>query len=185
VERVGSQSSRASPGEAQGQCRVLFCPVPPPWIPSHDHRTRHYVRCQVVCCDKLTLPDSAARLRPWGLAKPTRSVTAVLRKQRCRLSWSDVQINRPLTPASAADPAPRRRPWPSEHPAGGEPHSQRCPPAIEQRARRHRRPLAAGRALVPAIGHGPAAMPALRAGEAARPPQPVQVVQAVGIGREP
>ena len=74
----------------------------------------------------------------------------------------------------------------SEHPAGGEPHRQRRPPAVEQRARRHRRPLAAGRALVPAISDGPpAAMPAPGADEAARPPQPVQEVQAVGIGREP
>jgi len=56
----------------------------------------------------------------------------------------------------------------------------------QQRARRHRRPLAAGRALVPAIGNGPpATMPAPGADEAARPPQPVQEVQAIGIGREP
>jgi hypothetical protein len=39
-----------------------------------------------------------------------------------------------------------------EHPAGGEPHRQRRPPAVEQRACRHRGPLAAGCALVPATG---------------------------------
>src|SRR5262249_61761328 len=71
-------------------------------------------------------------------------------------------------------------------PAGGDPPRRRAPPAAEQGARRHRRPLAAGRALTPAIGHRPSAcMPALRADEAAGPPQPLQVVQAVSIGREP
>jgi hypothetical protein len=42
------------------------------------------------------------------------------------------------------------------------------------------------RALVGRVSELPrAAMPALRAGEAVRPTQPVQVVQAVGVGAKP
>src|SRR5674536_122839 len=50
---------------------------------------------------------------------------------------------------------------------------------------RERAWAAAGRALVATIGDSPSArMPAPRADEALRPPQPVQVVHAVGIGSE-
>src|ERR1019366_7586721 len=73
-----------------------------------------------------------------------------------------------------------------EHPARREPHGQRRPPAIEECPCRHRCPAAAGCALVAAIGRSPPpGMPAPRADEALRPPQPVQIIQAVSIGPEP
>ena len=73
-----------------------------------------------------------------------------------------------------------------EQPAGGEPHRQRRPRPVEDRARRHRRARMAGGALQPAIAQPPApGMTAGRAGEPARPAQPLQVVQAVLIGAEP
>jgi hypothetical protein len=46
-----------------------------------------------------------------ALAKPGRSVTAVLRKECCRRSWSDVQMNRPLTPASTVGCRAERGRW--------------------------------------------------------------------------
>ncbi len=73
-----------------------------------------------------------------------------------------------------------------EQPAGLEPHRQRRPSAIEQRPRRHRRPPAAARALVPPIGHPPAAgLATARAHEALGPAEPVQIVEAVLVGPEP
>src|SRR6266511_195405 len=73
-----------------------------------------------------------------------------------------------------------------EHPAGREPHGERRSPAIEEVPCRHRGPATAGGTLVAAIGDRPSAsVTAPRADEALGPPQPVQVVQAVGVGREP
>src|SRR6266511_1520453 len=73
-----------------------------------------------------------------------------------------------------------------EHPAGREPHGERRSPAIEEGPCRHRGPATAGGTLVAAIGDRPSAsVTAPRADEALGPPQPVQVVQAVGVGREP
>src|SRR6266545_3170110 len=73
-----------------------------------------------------------------------------------------------------------------EHPAGREPHGERRSPAIEEGPCRHRGPATAGGTLVAAIGDRPSAsVTAPGAGEALGPPQPVQVVQAVSVGREP
>jgi hypothetical protein len=73
-----------------------------------------------------------------------------------------------------------------EQPAGLQPHRQRRSSAIEQRPGRHRRPLAAARALVPPIGHPPAAgMATARTHEALGPAQPVQTVEPVLVGPEP
>ena len=96
-----------------------------------------------------------------------------------RLVRADLQ--RPLQ-AQRRDPVLLRR----EHPAGREPHGQRGPPPVEQRPGRDRGPRPAACALVAAIGDGPPAeMPAVRADEAFWPAQPVQVVQAVSVRREP
>jgi hypothetical protein len=73
-----------------------------------------------------------------------------------------------------------------EHPAGREPHGERRPPTIEQSACRYRGPGAARPALVAVIRETPpAGLSAPRTDEAVGPAQPVQVVQAVGIGRKP
>ena len=67
-----------------------------------------------------------------------------------------------------------------------EPHRQRRAGPVEDRPRRHRGPPGAVTALDPAITQPPAAgMTAVRAGEPARPAQPLQVVQAVLVGAEP
>src|SRR5664280_1649890 len=74
----------------------------------------------------------------------------------------------------------------SEHPASSEPHRQRRPPLVEQGARGHRGTRPAAGALVPAItDRPPTGVVAARAHEAVRSAQPLQVVQAVGVGREP
>jgi len=73
-----------------------------------------------------------------------------------------------------------------EQPARGEPHRQRRPRPVEDRARRHRGPPLAPRTLIPAIAQPPAPrVPARRAGETARPAQPVQIIQAIGVSAEP
>lgn len=73
-----------------------------------------------------------------------------------------------------------------EQPAGGEPHRQRCPRSIEDRARGHRGPVAAAGALEPAVTQPPATpVLAVGADEPGRPAQPLQVVQAVRVGPEP
>ena len=73
-----------------------------------------------------------------------------------------------------------------EQPAGMEPHSQRRPRLIEDRPCCHRGPPAAVTALHAAVSQPPpAGIPAVRAGEPARPAQPLQIVQAVLIGAEP
>lgn len=84
--------------------------------------------------------------------------------------------------APRRDPVLRRR----ELPAHREPHRERRPAAVEQRACRHGRlPVAAG-ALEAPPGHEPATrVLAPRADEALRPAQPCEVVEAVGIGWEP
>ena len=90
-------------------------------------------------------------------------------------------LQRPLQ-AQRRDPVLLR----GEHPAGREPDRQRRARPVEDRARRHRGPPATAGALIPAIAQPPAArMTAVRAGEAVRPAQPVQVIQAVRIGTEP
>ena len=69
-----------------------------------------------------------------------------------------------------------------KHPARGEPDRQRRPPAVEKGPRCHRCTATAGRALIAAVGdHPPASVRAMRADEAIRPPQPVQVINAIGI----
>jgi hypothetical protein len=73
-----------------------------------------------------------------------------------------------------------------EQPTRREPHGERCPPAVEERACRRRSASTAARALVAAISHCPAVGgPTLRADEALGPTDPLQVVQAVGITGEP
>jgi hypothetical protein len=73
-----------------------------------------------------------------------------------------------------------------EQPARGEPHRQRRPGPVEDRARRHRRAPVAASALMPAIAQPPPpGMTARRTGEPARPAQPLQVVQAVRVSTEP
>ncbi len=73
-----------------------------------------------------------------------------------------------------------------EQPAGHEPHGQRRGRAIEDRSHRRRGALPAGRALEPAISDPPgAAVAAVGTDEPARPPQPLQVVQAVSVGPKP
>src|SRR5665213_1889850 len=73
-----------------------------------------------------------------------------------------------------------------EEPAGGEPHRQRRARAVEDRPRGGRCARAAGSAHQPAIGQPPATgVSAARAHEPLWPPQPLQVVPAVSVGREP
>ena len=72
-----------------------------------------------------------------------------------------------------------------EQPARREPDRQRRPRPVEDRARRHRGPPAAARALEPAIAKLPPAATAGRAGEAIWPAQPFQGIQAGRVGGEP
>ena len=73
-----------------------------------------------------------------------------------------------------------------EQPAGMEPHGQRRAGLVEDRPCRHRGPPGAVTALHPAVRQPPPArITAVRAGEPARPAQPLQVVQAVLISAEP
>ena len=96
-----------------------------------------------------------------------------------RLVRADLQ--RPLQ-AECRDPVLGR----GEQPACGEPHRQRRPRPVEDRARRHRgAPVTTG-ALIPAIAELPASgITAGRAGETTGPAQPLQVVETVGVGAEP
>ena len=72
----------------------------------------------------------------------------------------------------------------SQH--GSEPHRQRRPRPVEQGARRHRRTLPDSRRTCTGHPRPPAArMPAAWAHETVRPAQPLQVIQAVRVGREP
>ena len=74
----------------------------------------------------------------------------------------------------------------SKHPTRREPHGQRRPAPVEERAGRHGRLLLATGALVAPVGPKPAAaVLAPRAHEPLRPAQPVEVVQAVLVGGEP
>jgi len=96
-----------------------------------------------------------------------------------RLAGADLQS--PLQ-AQRRDPVFRR----SEQPARGEPHRQRRPGPVEDRARRHRGPVAAGGAHDAAVAEPPAsAAGTVRAHEPPWPSHPLQVVKAVGIGAEP
>jgi len=96
-----------------------------------------------------------------------------------RLVGADLQ--RPLE-AERRDPVLLR----GEQPTGREPHRQRRARAVEDRARRRRRARTAARAHPPPVTQPPAARPAaLHAHEPRRPAQPLQVVQTVGVGREP
>lgn len=73
-----------------------------------------------------------------------------------------------------------------KQPDGGEPDRERGTGAVEDRPRRNRRALTAGCALQPPVRHPPpAGVPAVRADEPIRPPQPLEVVQAVGVGAKP
>src|SRR6185437_4089568 len=73
-----------------------------------------------------------------------------------------------------------------ERPAGREPHGQRRARLVEDRAGRHRGPVPAGGAHDPAITRPPASNAvAPGAFEPVWPAQPLQIVQAVGIGAEP
>jgi len=73
-----------------------------------------------------------------------------------------------------------------EQPAGGEPHRQRRPGPIEDRARSHRGAGPAASALEPSVVHPPAtAVTAPRTDEPVWPAQPLQVVQAIVIRTEP
>ena len=73
-----------------------------------------------------------------------------------------------------------------EQPAGGEPHRQRRPGPVEDRARGHRSANPATSALEPSVVHPPAtAVTAARTDEPVWPAQPLQVVQAVVVGAEP
>ena len=73
-----------------------------------------------------------------------------------------------------------------EQPERHEPHRQRRARPIEDRSRGHRRTRSTRRAPEPPIAQPPATeLSAARAHEALRPPQPLQVVQAVSVGHEP
>jgi len=73
-----------------------------------------------------------------------------------------------------------------EQPTEGEPHRQRRARPVEDRARRRRGAHLAAGALEPPIAQPPApGVAAVGADEAARPPQPLQVVQVVRIAAEP
>lgn len=73
-----------------------------------------------------------------------------------------------------------------EQPARHEPHGQRRARLVEDRARRHRRALAALRALIAPVRELPGTrVGATRTDEPLRPPQPLQEVQAVGILGKP
>ena len=73
-----------------------------------------------------------------------------------------------------------------EQPAGGEPHRERRARPVQDRACRHRRTRPARRAPEPPIAQPPATEPtAVRARKPARPTQPLQVIQAVSVDREP
>ena len=101
-------------------------------------------------------------------------------------------ITEPVPVSPSDTPKPRRSRQSArslsrgERPAGREPHGQRCARLVEDRAGRHRGPVPAGGAHDPAITRPPASdAVALGAFEPVWPAQPLQVVQAVGIGAEP
>ena len=90
-------------------------------------------------------------------------------------------LQRPLQ-AQGGDPVLPGR----EQPARGEPDGQRRARALKDGARRDRGPAAAARAHDAPVAERPAlAVAAARTGEALRPPEPVQIVEAIRIGPEP
>ncbi len=87
-----------------------------------------------------------------------------------------------LLQAESRDPVLGR----SERLARGEPHRQQRPRPVEDRARRHLDPMAAGGAHDAAVAEPPAsAVTALQAHEPLGPSHPFEVVKTAGIGAKP
>lgn len=101
--------------------------------------------------------------------------------QHCPRRLVGTNLERPLE-AQRRDPVFAG----GEQPAGGEPDRERRAGPVKDRARSHRRAVAAPGAPDAPVASPPGAIVAtVRAGEASGPSQPRQVVQAVCIGSEP
>lgn len=126
---------------------------------------------------------------PWRWPAPTRASWAERRRGSAPTSTgaaSPTPSSTSRSPGCAGNSAPTRRPSGRRQPARHEPHRQWRACAVEDRAGGHRRTSAAPGAPDPAIPQPPAAVVAAgRAHEALWPPQSLEVVHAVGVGREP
>jgi hypothetical protein len=155
----GSLTSTATPTKA---FLALGASGPATRVPRRRCRSRPPQRCRSTGPG----PD-APRPSAADAASPTRS-------------------GKSRSPATAADSTRTSRPSARRTSSRPEPHGQRRPAAVEHGPRRDRRPATTGRTPVSTVGEGPPAdVPAPRTHESVRPAQPVQVVQAVGIGTEP